>query len=400
MKIKKYLARDMREAMHLIKEDMGPDAVILASKKVRGRGILALFRPRRLEVTAALDEPREMPKPPPPAKPGSEPFGSPNRVYHRNAPESRFNLTDEDERPPAVMQPPNRDPLSVHQELHEMKTLLNRLTTHNSAFAAGEGFFNRWEQFLTENEIDKEIVADIMKTLREQIDPSDVKRYDRARLCVQNEIMNLVAPIYTEQDLGHVVAFVGPTGVGKTTTLAKLAAQYTLFHGKSTAVVTLDTYRIGAVEQLQIYADIMGVPLEVANTPSQLKEAVARHRNKDFVFVDTAGRPSRESSKIAEIKSYLDSIDESVQVLLCVSCNTKQRDLLRVLNDFSQLNYSALVFTKLDETESTGCILNLIRYSGVPVTHVTNGQNMPDDIEVLYPKKLAKLLTRGAGLDA
>ncbi|MBU4532804.1 MAG: flagellar biosynthesis protein FlhF [Eubacteriales bacterium] len=399
MKIKKYLVRDMREAMQRIKEDMGPDAVILASRKVRGRGILGLFRPRRLEVTAALDEPRETAKVA--AKPEPEAAHTASRrTYSRAAPELQFALADEDGRPPAVTQPRQWDKLSVHQELHEMKSLLNRLTSYNSAFAAGEGFFNRWEQFLTENEIDKEIITDIMKTLRDQIDPSDVKRYDRARLCVQNEIMNLVAPAYSDQDLGHVVAFVGPTGVGKTTTLAKLAAQYTLFHGKSTAVVTLDTYRIGAVEQLQIYADIMGVPLEVANTPSQLKDAVARHRNKDFVFVDTAGRPSHESSKITEIKTYLDSIDEPVQVLLCLSCNTKQRDLLRVLTDFSQLNYSALVFTKLDETEATGSILNLIRYSGIPVTHITNGQNMPDDIEVLYPKKLAKLLTRGAGLDA
>lgn len=392
MKIKRYLARDMREAMLLIKEDLGPDAVIIASKPVRDRGLWGLFRPRRIEVTAALDEVREAPKPP--ERPRPEP---PAAGFHAaatvNAPRnnawSRTAVYDADR-------------FGMYHELAEMKALLNRLSGQDGPMgvATGEGFFARWEQFLLENEIEEDIVSGIMGAMREQINPADAKRFDLARVCIQDQIINLVAPVYGDRSLGRVTAFVGPTGVGKTTTLAKLAAQYTLFHGKTAAVATIDTYRIGAVEQLQIYADIMGVPLEVANTPEQLREAVARHANKDFVFVDTAGRPSRQADKIGEIKTYLEAIGEPVQTTLCLSCSTKHRDLVRILRDFHPLNYTALIFTKLDESETTGSILNMIRHTNLPVTHVTNGQNMPEDIEVLYPKKLAKLLTRGAGLDA
>lgn len=398
MKIKRYLARDMREAMLLIKEDLGPDAVILASKPVRDRGLWGLFRPRRIEVTAALDEvrdavpapgPRRSAPPPPPAdnqRGGSRPPANPYDAGYRAV--LKTGGTDDAVR------------FGMQQELLGMRNFMDRVPAPGGGAATGEGFFNWWAQFLRANEIEPDIVDGIMDAMHARIDPGDAERFDLARICIQDEIINMVTPAYGEQGLGRVVAFVGPTGVGKTTTLAKLAAQYTLFHGKSTAFVTTDTYRIGAVEQLQIYADIIGIPLEVANAPGQLREAVARHANKDFVFVDTAGRPSRRVDKIAEVKSYLNAIGQPVQIILCLSCCTKQNDLVRIQRDFALLNHSALIFTKLDETETTGSILNMIRRTGLPVTHVTNGQGMPEDIEVLYPKKLAQLMTRGAGLDA
>lgn len=405
MKIKRYLARDMREAMLLIKEDLGPDAVILASKPVRDRGLWGLFRPRRIEVTAALDEVRKVSKPsgaPPPA-PAPAAAALNLRPAEARSAEARPQPDAYSEGYRSVLRnvgTADGGGFGMQQELAQMKALVDRMTGQNGTAATGDTFFNWWEQFLLANEIETDIVDGIMQAMHARIDPADNERFDLARVCIQDEIINLVTPAYANQGLGRVVAFVGPTGVGKTTTLAKLAAQYTLFHGKSTALVTIDTYRIGAVEQLQIYADIIGVPLEVANAPGQLKEAVARHAGKDFVFVDTAGRPSRKTGKIGEIKSHLSAIGEPVRIILCQSCSTKHRDLVRIQRDFSFLDYSALIFTKLDETETTGSILNTVRRTGLPVTHVTNGQGMPEDIEVLYPKKLAKLLTRGAGLDA
>ena len=393
MKIKRYVARDMSEAMRAIKADLGPDAVIISSRKVRSRGVFGYFLPRRLEVTAALDET------PPPQVQNREPVTAAAATGGGPAAAAAPAwLTPSEARPPA----PEKAPvLQLHRELTEIRDMLSRFSSLNPAATEGdEAFFQGWERLLEDMELEPEYVNQLMTALRAQVNAGDVQRNDLARVCLQNEIVRLVEPAYAAQGQHRVLAFIGPTGVGKTTTLAKMAAQYTLFHGKNCAVVTIDTYRIGAVEQLKIYAEIMGVPLEIAMTPRDFAEAVNRHRNKDFIFVDTAGRPPHNTEKVAELKSYFDLIDEPADIILVLSSNTKHRDLLRSVRHFGKVRYSKLIFTKVDETDTLGCILNIICHTGLPVTHITDGQNVPDDIQGMYPKKLAKMLTKGVAPDA
>lgn len=397
MKIKRYLARDMTEAMKLIKADLGSEAVIISSRKVRSRGFFGYFLPRRLEVTAALDEPQVQ--------------QNQNQAQEAVAVAAggfRSALTAATV--PSWTIPPDLRAVSaaektpvtqLHRELTEIKDLLTRFSQGLSPDPEGdEAFFETWQRLLEDGEIQPEYIAELMKELRRQVDTTDVRRNDLARLCLQNEIVRLVEPAYAQESRSRVLAFIGPTGVGKTTTLAKMAAQYTLFHAKNCAIITIDTYRIGAVEQLKIYAEIMGVPLEIAMTPRDFQEAVHRHRNKDFILVDTAGRPSHNSEKVAELRSYFDTLDEPAEVILVLSSNTKHRDLVRSVKHFGKVNYSRLIFTKVDETDTLGCILNIICHTGLPVTQITDGQNVPDDIQSLYPKKLAKLLTKGVEPDA
>lgn len=408
MKIKRYVVRDMTEAMRLIKADLGSEAVIISSRKVRSRGLVGYLMPRRLEVTAARDEPPVCSGRP--ARQAREMVESRSAACEVREPQefSHYAPRTTHSSPawPADRPAPDKAPVTqLHRELSEIKELLSRFSPHAHTecgvnLESDEKFFGAWQRFLEDKEIQPEFTARLMAELRRQVDSSDIQRNDLARICLQNEIVRLVEPTYAEQSQNRMLAFIGPTGVGKTTTLAKMAAQYTLFDGKNCAIITIDTYRIGAVEQLKIYAEIMGVPLEIAMTPPDFQEAVHRHRNKDFIFVDTAGRPSRNSEKMAELRAYFDPLDEPVDIILVLSSNTKHRDLISSVQHFNQVKYSRLIFTKVDETDTLGCILNIIGYTGLPVTQITDGQNVPDDIQGLYPKKLAKLLTRGWEPDA
>lgn len=481
MRIKRYLAQDMSEAMGLIKADLGPEAVIISSRKVRSKGLLGFFRPRRLEVTAALDDKGTVPPgkgtvPPGmgtfPSGKGTAPLGpkgdsppwngppwpepvaaaAPAVTGGGRPPVRAVPVRGLHAVPPPALEPggqgnsplrapggqgdsPLRTPLGqsplsgtlpfpeLHRELTEIKDILARFTlgakegypgvlggtslsglagrrVEDSAEAFAEAFYGEWQRLLEDVEILPELTAQLMSALRRQVDPGGIQRHDLARICLQNEIVRLVEPAYAQVTQSRLLAFVGPTGVGKTTTLAKMAAQYTLFHGKNCAIITIDTYRIGAVEQLKIYAEIMGVPLEIAMSPPEFAEAVRRHQNKDFIFVDTAGRPARNTEKVAELQAYFGVLEEEADVILVLSSNTKHRDLLRAVRHLGKVNCTKLIFTKVDETDTLGCILNVICHTGSPVIQITDGQNVPDDIQNMYPKKLAKLLTKGVAADA
>ncbi|MBC7105599.1 MAG: flagellar biosynthesis protein FlhF, partial [Firmicutes bacterium] len=171
--------------------------------------------------------------------------------------------------------------------------------------------------------------------------------------------------------------------------------QLTLFHMKRVALVTIDTYRIGAVEQLRTYAEIIGVPLEVVMTPAELEQVLRRHGNKDHVLIDSAGRPFWNAEQVTELQSFLDLVPEPRDVFLVLAGNTKGRDLARAAEEFARVRFNKLIFTKIDETETLGAMLNLVHRWQMPVCYVTDGQNVPDDIDRVYPKKLAKLIFRG-----
>jgi flagellar biosynthesis protein FlhF len=188
-----------------------------------------------------------------------------------------------------------------------------------------------------------------------------------------------------------VVALVGPTGVGKTTTIAKLAANFRLKEKRNVGLITVDTYRIAAVEQLRTYADIIDLPMEVVSTPREMREAVTRMSDLEIILMDTAGRSPRDEVKIQELRAMLAEA-KADQVHLVLSAVGGAAALKRTAEQFAAVGVSALVLTKLDEATSLGSVLPMLRASKLPLSYVTDGQNVPDDIQVADATRLARMV--------
>ena len=191
----------------------------------------------------------------------------------------------------------------------------------------------------------------------------------------------------------RIIAMVGPAGVGKTTTIAKLAALHGLERGSSVALVTTDNFRVGAVEQLKSYARIMDLPLEVAGSSQELAEAIARHADKNLVLIDTAGRSHHDLERLDELKGYLEC-QPGIDVYLCLSATTRSRELDETVATFRTLPVSRIVFTKLDESRSFGCIVDTSLKHRMPLSYFSTGQRVPEDLEVATAKKLVSLVVK------
>ncbi len=191
----------------------------------------------------------------------------------------------------------------------------------------------------------------------------------------------------------RIVALVGTTGVGKTTTLAKIAAKFVLERGAGVALITADTYRISAVEQLKTYSDIIGLPLEIVYSATELRNAIKKFRTKGLILIDTAGRSQHNDFQMQELAELLD-VDASIEKHLVLSATTKEKDALDIMDRFAPVKPDRLLFTKTDETESFGTVINLISRRRTPVSYLTNGQSVPDDIEAAVADNLAKLLLK------
>ena len=183
---------------------------------------------------------------------------------------------------------------------------------------------------------------------------------------------------------------VGPTGVGKTTTIAKIAANFSLIDAKKVGLITVDTYRIAAVDQLKRYAEIIGIPLHVAFDPQELKEGIAKMKDRDLILIDTAGRSQNNFLQINELKNYLQDVDAEIH--LVISATTKSTDVDEIVRAFGQVSIDRVIITKLDETTSYGVILQTCQRTRAPLSFVTTGQGVPEDIEVATGEKLAQLI--------
>lgn len=195
----------------------------------------------------------------------------------------------------------------------------------------------------------------------------------------------------------RIVLFIGPTGVGKTTTIAKLAGRYCVEEKKKVALLTADTYRIAAAEQLRTYANILETPFRIIYTPEELQAAVEDYWDCDYIFIDTAGRSHQNTDQLEKMKEMVAALKrpESYQVFLVLSATTKYRDLQKIADCYGKIADFELIFTKLDETEAVGNLLNMKLYTDAPIAYVTCGQNVPDDMEAFNPQKTVKQILGG-----
>ena len=208
-----------------------------------------------------------------------------------------------------------------------------------------------------------------------------------------NEHLKFAEGIHLSRRGPKIVALVGTTGVGKTTTLAKIAAKFVLENGIGAALITADTYRISAVEQLKTYSDILGLPLDIVYTPQELALALDHHKDKELVLIDTAGRSQYSEAQMHELREFL-KVNPRIEKHLVISASVKTNDAKEVIKKFSAVEPEKIIITKIDETGNFGTVINLLRYENLPLAYMTTGQSVPDDIEVGNAESLTNVLLR------
>lgn len=441
MLVKTFQAESMAEALRMVKAELGPDAMILSTKKEKTGGVLGFFSKQAYRVTAAID-PARKPAPPPAAvaayrePPVRERTAREEMENSMLAPLARElkdlrekvdSLARREEEARKEEKPADGAPSSAQQgsginlkniprsDLEDIKKLLLATLTKSQE---GEIKSVEWpsadgtkipddtasgEQLLPEdspvarelakNGVSTDLIRKIIDTLN-TLPPQSGNQSINSRLGeTLGRLIKFAGTLRLKKNSPRIIALVGPTGVGKTTTTAKLAAMHALNRGNKVALITMDIFRVGAVEQLKTYSRIMGIPLEVASTPAELEKAVKKHSACDLIFIDTAGRSHKDKEKLDDMKSFFEN-KITVEVYLCLSATTKDRELEEILHRFSIFQISKVVFTKIDESESLGNMVNLLMKDNLSIAYFTTGQRVPEDIEVATPAKLADMILR------
>jgi flagellar biosynthesis protein FlhF len=390
MEIKTFKAKTMRDALALVRRELGPSAAVLHTREVNGGPLSRLVFGRKYEVaaSAAVNVPSRLP-----AAAG---------VYDPGAllvqPASETPATAEPVGFEVDYRAKYRDDFrrQVAGQLDELHAMVEKLCDHAASVPAHdlpEAVFRAFTD-LIEADVDEVIVREWIDEIRSDADPRTIADADwvkgRVVELLEREV-RICGPIVTEANKCRVVALVGPTGVGKTTTIAKLAANYRLREKRRVGLITVDTYRVAAVEQLRTYADIIDLPMEVVATPREMREAVARMGHLDLVLMDTAGRSPRDEVRIQELKSMLAEAEPD-EVHLVLSSTAGAKSLIGTAERFADVGTTAVVLTKLDEAHSFGHLVSLVRECRLPVSYLTDGQNVPDDIQVAERAGMAEML--------
>ena len=290
---------------------------------------------------------------------------------------------------------------SVHNEVLELKNLLNKVIENKSNLIEEADLINN----VKNNELNETVEEKLIKKLEDTLDELDIdeeffeeiikvaKNYSDEELEAKEILRDIFEReiLVTTGNFKGKVALVGPTGVGKTTTIAKLAGRLALVEKKKVGLITIDTYRIGAIEQLKTYAEIMNIPFKVVITIKEMGEAIESMSDCDVILIDTTGRSSKNTMQISELRAFIEKADPDF-VNMVVSATTKNKDIKNILNGYSDLGYDSIIITKLDETTVYGSIYNIAKRSNKPISFVTVGQNVPDDIKIPEKEELARFI--------
>ena len=396
MIIKKFQGKTEEEAIELAKAEMGSNAIVMNIKTLKPGGFMALFKKPYVEVTAALEEVSEaaavIKQVEQIRKEAENPALAEKRPEKKEEKESQKEALEEklDSLQSLLLQQLHQD------EAEEKNNKSGEKTTEeeSESLALTKLIYNT----LLENEVDEkyanQIIADIEKTIKKDtgVDKTLSNVYQRL-------VLKLGHPkcIEWKEKGQQIIFFIGPTGVGKTTTIAKIASKLCLEEKAKVALLTADTYRIAATEQLRTYANILSIPFQVVYSPEDLQEAVTNLAEYDVILVDTSGHSSKNEEQMEATKKLVESIanKEKVCSYLVLSATTKYRDLISIVDAYDDMKGYRLIFTKVDETTCLGNILNVKLYTGAELSYITDGQNVPDDIEKLPPQRVVKQLLGG-----
>ena len=385
----------MRDALELVRRELGPSASVLHTREVNSGPLSRLVFGRKYEVAASatVNVPSRLPE-------GM--FVDAPVVY-----QAAHNGVEDDPARWGDVQPAEvsvdyraryRDDFrrQVAGQLDELHAMVEKLCEHAASAPAHdlpEALFHVFTS-LIEADVDESTAREWINRLRGE----DVPRSLDDAAVVMNRVaeyleaeISVSGPISMDANKCRVVALVGPTGVGKTTTIAKLAANYRLREKRRVGLITVDTYRVAAVEQLRTYADIIDLPMEVVATPREMREAVARMNHLDLVLMDTAGRSPRDEVRIQELKSMLTEAEPD-EVHLVLSSTAGAKSLINTAERFADVGTTSLLMTKLDEAHSLGHLVSVVQSVPLSVSYLTDGQNVPDDIQVARSGAMASML--------
>lgn len=416
MIIKKYKAATEKEAIIMAKEDLGSEAIVMNVKTIKPNGILKLFRKPRVELTAAIDDNISQN----PSSAGSV-LSAPKKESYRFG--DAFDKSSKND---------GKDLLggefdysatnsAIEEKINSIAKLLEAQMTVEKKIDNEKSIFDEsnieekntqlkeetpkkdnkiidliYSQLL-DNEVKKEFVDNIVGELDYL---NDNQHLDNVLSSVYQKIvlkLGEIKPLTLSEKKPKIIFFVGNTGVGKTTTVAKLASKSKIEDKLKVALFSVDTYRIAAIEQLKIYANIINAPMEVIYTPENMEKYIEKYNDYDYIFVDTAGRSHKDAEQKKDLQAIIDSVgDNEKDVYLVVSATVKYNDLVSIAKTYEDIHDFKLIFTKLDETTGIGSILNLKMELNKDLSYVTWGQNVPDDIGVINPQVIAKKLLGGA----
>lgn len=366
MKMKKYTAETMVEAMKKVRMDFGDDALILSSNVIKSKGFLGLFKKKSVEVVAGFDEPVSKKEETvlPPISLHAERGNDTSAVLKKEMTEMKKMLKDMQQAATHSRFPDEVKPLLTHLEKQGLST--------NFITELGENLYDR------------------MKAEKKDF---------------TNEEQLLIVKQFLEQEIGDLpfggisfnkkfINVLGPTGVGKTTTIAKIAARALLEKKKKIGFITTDTYRIAAIEQLRTYANLLQAPVEIAYNSKDFEQAIEKLADRDLIFIDTAGRNYKEAKFVEDLTRLIDfSLD--MESYLVLSMTSKEEDMRVIIEQFKSFPVEKFIFTKMDETGSIGPMFNLMKDYGIGTAYYTDGQEVPEDIVEAESMKLISLLVKG-----
>ena len=433
MIIKKFMGKNEEDATQTARKELGTNVVVMNVRSVKKRGILGFFKPAMCEVTVALEEENERENIQERAREKSDEnvrealsaidrvvkqnedvkAGTPvrsgieaaSRLHQETAPEVKKEsvsasrrISDIENRGDILDEKQPAEDLSIN-DVNETSVKKNKESEQNEeADPELLKFAKLLYNTMISNEVDELYANQVIDEISKINKPGIPFDYALAEV-YQKMILKFGQPsgIMPAKQGPKVVFFIGPTGVGKTTTIAKLASSFSVGEKKKVALLTADTYRIAAAEQLRTYADILEVPCRVIYTVEEVEKALRDFKDYDYIMVDTAGHSHQNEKQRENMNSIVHSVDglAEKEVYLVLSATTKYRDLISISDTYSKITDYKLIFTKLDETTTLGSLFNLKLHTGASISYVTDGQNVPDDIDVFNPQKTVKLLLGG-----
>lgn len=418
MTINKFQGKTKEEAIQKAKTEFGETAVIMNVKEVKPKGFFRIFKSTTYEVTAAMEEKEQN---------VNQTIAMQNmKKLHDSinfAADEKIEIPKQESKPEEKVdtksvrmpdfsqlirqeQKKESEERQIEKRLDDLSNRLEESLGHTSGgvvltkepSAEELNFIRILYSTLLKNEVSEKYVNQILDEVEQFIRPGN-----SVDMILANVYQKLILrfgqpkPIDLSGAKPKVLVFVGPTGVGKTTTIAKIASKYKVDYDKKVAFITSDTYRIAATEQLQVYANILDAPMTIVYSKDEINSAIEKYADYDMVFVDTAGFSHKNTPQRDDMKKLLDEIDEKYrkEVYLVLSATTKYKDLLEIVDIYREITDYKFIFTKLDETTTYGNLLNIKLYAGAELSYMTIGQNVPDDIAIFDTQKIVKRLLGG-----
>lgn len=376
MKIKRYFGNTTQEAMAKLKKELGSDAVILHTRKIKREGILGFLKKPLVEIVAAIEEPEKTT-----AKP-------------------KTSISKE----PLVPKVEMKDIFQMKNEMHSsmvndevkrlretVEHLVYNIESNGDIKLPDE--LKPMHKVLVDNGVEAVVATKLMQELIQEQKKLDYN-YDSREMMTKilSKYLGKVSPISLDGKQ-KIVFFIGPTGVGKTTTLAKIAAQYALVNKNKIGLITADTYRVAAVEQLKTYSEILNIPLKIIYEGHEIVDAIKDYYDKELILVDTAGRNHNSKDKIIELTEMLAHVSNP-EIFLVLSSTTNYNAIVKIIEKYSEINDFKLIFTKLDESENIGVVLSTKYNFDNELSYVTTGQSVPEDIQLVNIEEVVKTLLK------